>query len=150
MPNPSWMDRLSAMTARSKKSFLSSRLPRWKLSIVDIYWSDCTWDTVRRTIVAHPLDDFIVWYRESKEEPWHKVVSAHIGSNCPCGRPWIDAQGNIFAFRGKFRELQSSYEDMLEWLNDPMRCKFCFYRDQHKNDDWVPKSVLKELGLNPN
>ena len=145
MQNQHWMDRISAMTAGSKSSFLSSKLPRWKISIADIYWSDCTWHTVKQTILRFPLDDYIVWYRESKEQPWQKVVSMHITTNCPCGRPWIDNKGNFFAFRGRFRDYQKTYEEMVEWLSGSMRCKYCFYKDQYENGEWAPASVIKEL-----
>jgi len=144
MQYQNWTDRISAMTASSKNSFLSSKLARWKISIADIYWSDCTWNAVKHVILRNPLDDYIVWYRESKERPWEKVVSMHIATSCSCGRPWIE-NGEFFGYRGRFRAYQKSYEDMVEWLNDTMRCKFCFYKDQHANGEWAPKSVIKEL-----
>jgi hypothetical protein len=150
MPNPNWMDRISAMTANSKRSYINSRAGLWKISIADINYSDCTWVALRRAVFRYPLNDFIVWFRISKDLPWEKVADTHINSHCSCGRAWIDLNGNLFAFRGESSERQNSYESMIKWINMPLRCKFCFYRDEHAKGNWAPKDVIKALGLNPN
>lgn len=146
MPNQKWTDRISAMTASSQKSSQSLNQGRWKISIGEINWENCTWFTIKKAILRNPLEDFIVWYKE--DSTWEKVVSTHIDFQCACGRPWVEKNNTIFAFRGDFYRSPSSFEEQIGWLSAPLKCKFCYYQEQYKKGNWVPKDVLKQLGLN--
>lgn len=148
MQNQRWMDRISAMTVSSQKSSQPLSKKCWKISIGEISWENCVWSIIKRTILQNPMEDFIIWYRETDKSIWEKVVSTHIDSQCACGRSWIEKNNTIFAFRGELYQDTRTYEAKIAWLNAPLKCKYCYYVDQHSKGNWAPKSVLKELGLN--
>lgn len=150
MQNPSWMDRISAMTANSEKSSINSPLIKWKIQIGEINWENCSWLTIKRTVIKNPLEDFIVWYRRPEDSFWEWIVSTHIGSHCSCGRGWVEKNNSIFAYRGDFHDSPRTFKEMVNWLSGPLKCKLCYYKEEHQKGNWVPKEVLKELGLNAN